>query len=69
MRQSHQKIAGFEHQAKPNSAPLARQLGLVPKHAASDPTKPDLHQTLGQAENTEFTAASWGKDSLRLSSH
>ena len=69
MRCSHQRIAGFEHQAKPDSAAPARQLGLVPERTAFDPIEPDLHQTLGQAESTEFTAASWGKDSPRLSSH
>lgn len=42
---------------------------LVPECAAFDPIEPDLHQTLGQGENTEFTAASWGKDSPGLSSH
>lgn len=69
MRCSHQEIAGFEHQAKPDSGPSSRQLGLVPEHTAFHPIEPDLHQTLGQAENTEFTAASWGKDIPRLSSH
>lgn len=69
MRRSHQKTAGFEHQAKPRCGPLARQLRLVPEHSAFELIQPDLHQILGQAENTEFTAASWRKDSPRLSSH